>query len=50
MEVDEKIDRERIELRLAVRRGIERFAQPGIAEIIEQQQPALDVPTEDSGR
>ena len=40
----------RVELGLAVRRRVERLAQPGVAEIVDQQQPALEIAGEDGGR
>ena len=49
MEVDEEVDRELVELALASGVVVERLAQPGVAEIVEQQQPAVEVAGEDSG-
>ncbi len=50
VEMDEQIDRELVELGLALRRRVERLAQPVVAEIVEQQQAAVEIAGEDGGR
>ena len=48
--MDEQVDRELVELGSRVRRVVERLAQPGVAEIVDQQQALLEVAGEDRGR
>jgi hypothetical protein len=43
MKVDEQIDRQFVQVTLPLRRAVQRFAQARIAEIVEQQQPLIQI-------
>ena len=50
VQVDQHVGGKLVQLALAVGRQVERLAQPVVAEIAEQQQPALEIVGEDFGR